>query len=69
MHWQYNDFLHYQLIITVGSLKLFNFNHIYLKSHTNDGLWLVDIKFYWDSTWKLISLWTKLKDKHREKEG
>jgi hypothetical protein len=30
------DFLHSQLIITV------DFNHICLKSHTNNGLWLVD---------------------------
>lgn len=42
MHRQCEDFLHYQSIIIGKSLEIFDFNHIYLNHHTNDGLYLVE---------------------------
>jgi hypothetical protein len=42
MHWQCKFNLYVQLIIIIGSLNIFDFNPIYLRSHENDGLWLID---------------------------
>jgi hypothetical protein len=37
-----NEFLTLSINITVGSLKIFDSNEIYLKRHINDDFWLID---------------------------